>query len=372
MAARDISDQVREKLTGRLRLLADRHAELERVLADPELVKDPARYQEAAREHGALARFAGLHREILGVRHQHAEAQELFNDAAGEPEMRALALEEMARAERAEQQVLQTALDLMLSDTEDPDRNVIVEIRSGTGGEEAALFAADLFRMYTRYAQKQGWQTEILDKSVADMGGFRQIVFSLSGPGAWQKMRYESGGHRVQRIPATESQGRIHTSLATVAMLPEAEEVDLQIKPEDLEIDFMRSQGPGGQNVNKVNSCVRIVHKPTGISVKCQEQPSQHKNRKLALKLLRTKLYEQQAREYKEKRDRLRRSLVGSGDRNERIRTYNYPQDRISDHRIGLDVFGIQNVLMGDCDRIFDALADWDRQQRIEALIRDN
>jgi len=372
VTAHEISEQVKQKLLARLRVHAGRHAELARMIADPELMKDSARYQEVAKEHGALAKLAEAYRELQRVCQEHEEAHEILSNASGDAEMRALAQEEITRAEQTERQLLQEALDQLLSDTAEPDRNVIVEIRSGTGGEEAALFAADLFRMYARYAQKRGWQTEILDKSVTDMGGFRQIAFSISGPGVWQKMRYESGGHRVQRVPVTESQGRIHTSLATVAVLSEPEELDVQIKPEDLEIEFMRSQGPGGQNVNKVNSCVRIVHKPTGISVKCQEQPSQHKNRKLALKLLRAKLYEQQARHYKQKRNQLRRSQVGSGDRSERIRTYNFPQDRITDHRTGLDVFGIQNVLMGDCDPLLDMLADWDRQQRIEELLRES
>ncbi len=364
----EVPEQVREKLIGRLEELARRHRELEQALSDPEVVKEQVRYAELAKEHGALSRFAEMQGEFERARERRREAEELLKEAAEEPDMQGLAREEIAEAERTEQKVLERALDLLLSDAGEEDRNVIVEIRSGTGGEEAALFAADLFGMYARYAEKQGWQVEILDRSLTDRGGFKQVTFSVSGAGASKKLRYESGGHRVQRIPVTESQGRIHTSLATVAVLPEAREVDVAIRPEDLDITFMRSQGPGGQNVNKVSSCVRIVHKPTGIAVKCQEESSQHKNRKLALKMLRAMLYRQQEQEQKDRRDELRRSQVGSGDRNERIRTYNFPQDRITDHRIGLDVFGIENVLMGDCDRLFDALAQWDKQQRIKAL----
>jgi len=364
----DIPQKTRERIAYKLAQLAERHSELEQMLADPELVSDRARYADVAKEHGALGKFAAKHRELQSAIAQRREGEELLRDDGEEPGMRRLAEEEIAEAQQAEARVTDEALDLLVADAEDQTRNVIMEIRSGTGGEEAALFAADLFRMYSHYAQQHGWQIELLDRSVTDMGGFKELVFSISGKGAWRKLRFESGGHRVQRVPATESQGRIHTSLATVAVLPEAQEVDVQIDPGDLDVSFMRSQGPGGQNVNKVSSCVRIVHKPTGITVKCQEQKSQHKNRLLALKILRAKLYEESQRESKQKRDALRRSQVGSGDRNERIRTYNFPQDRVTDHRIGLDVFGIENVLMGNCDRIFHALEEWDKQARLSAL----
>jgi len=364
----EISEQVKARLSEKIEELARRHAELETMLADPGLARDPARYPKVAREHGTLGKFAEMHRELERARNERKEALEVLREPDLDPELEALARQEAREAEAAEQRVLEQALDLLVSDAQEAHRDVIVEIRAGTGGEEAALFAAELLGMYTRYAQRRGWQVEMLDRSVTDMGGFKHVVFAVSGPGAWQTLRHESGGHRVQRVPVTESQGRIHTSLATVAVLPEAQEVDVELKPEDLEIGFMRSQGPGGQNVNKVNTCVRIVHKPTGITVKCQEESSQHKNRQLALKILRAKLYEQQQRQRKEQRDELRRSQVGSGDRSERVRTYNFPQDRITDHRIGLDVFGIENVLMGDCERIFNALADWDRQRRINAL----
>ena len=364
----EITEQIGSKITAMLEDLVRQHGELEQKLADPELAASGARYAEVAKAHGELNRFAEMHRRLREAQGRRAEAQELLEEAGEDEEMQGLAREEIAAADRQEQAVLEEALEELCSDPEMSRRNVIMEIRSGTGGEEAALFAADLLRMYTHYAQSNGWKIELLDRSATDMGGFKQVALSISGHGVWQKLRYESGGHRVQRVPVTESQGRIHTSLATVAVLPEAEEVDVELNPDDLDVTFMRSQGPGGQNVNKVSSCVRIVHKPTGITVKCQEEKSQHKNRKLAMKMLRAQLYEQQQEEQKEKRDELRRTQVGSGDRNERIRTYNFPQDRVTDHRIGLDVFGIENVLMGDLDRIVDALAEQDRQARIQAL----
>jgi len=364
----EITPETAEKLVARLATLARRHAELERSLADPQLAQDTASYAKVAREHGELSLLAEKHGQIESARNRRAEAEGLLAEGDHDQDLLELAREEIEEAQAAEQRLLGEALELMLSDPQQAGRNVIVEIRSGTGGEEAALFAADLFGMYTRYAQRKGWKVEMLDSSATDRGGFREIIFSVAGRGAWQGLRFESGGHRVQRVPVTESQGRIHTSLATVAVLPEAQEVDVDIRPDELEVTFMRSQGPGGQNVNKVNSCVRIVHRPTGIAVKCQEQKSQHKNRMLAMKILRARLLENVQQESKQERDALRRSQVGSGERNERVRTYNFPQDRVTDHRTGASAFGIQSILMGECDQIFDALGEWDRQQRISAL----
>ncbi len=356
----EIPQETARKLVEKLERRAARHAELERMMADHELISDTARYAQVRKEYGPLTRFAQLERDLSAARARRQEAEELLGEGGQDAEMQELAQEEMAVGAAEEQRVLSEA-----------ERNVIMEIRGGTGGEEAALFAGDLMRMYQRFCQAKGWKMELLDSSPTDKGGFRDVTVSISGKGAWPKLRCESGGHRVQRVPVTESQGRIHTSLATVAVLPEAEDVDVELKPEDLEVSFMRSQGPGGQNVNKVSSCVRLVHKPTGVIVKCQQEKSQHKNRKLAEKILRARLYELQQQESKQKRDALRRSQVGSGDRNERVRTYNFPQDRITDHRIGLDVFGIEAVLMGECDKIFDALARWDRQARIQEFLEE-
>jgi peptide chain release factor 1 len=260
---------------------------------------------------------------------------------------------------------------MLVTDDSAASRNVVVEIRAGTGGDEAALFAMDLYGMYNRYAEKKGWKIEPIDSNLTDLGGAREIVFSVNGNGAWQKLQYESGGHRVQRVPETESQGRIHTSLATVAVLPEAREVDVELDPSDIEMSFMRSSGPGGQHVNKTSSCVRLVHEPTGISVRCQDQKSQGANRRKAMELLRTRIYDMREQERLKKRRAMRKSQIGSGDRNQRIRTYNFPQDRITDHRIGLDVFGIDSFLMGDCDRMFDSLAEHDRAARIQEFMDD-
>ena len=363
-----ISEEIKEKLVGRLEQMVDRRKELEGMLADPEFAGQSGRYAEVAKEHGRLGTFADIHRRLEEAGERRREAEELLSEIQEDDEMRELADDEIATARRAEKGALEELIDLFCSDPAHHQRNIIVEIRSGTGGEEAALFAGDLMRMYTRYADSKGWKTSVMDKNITDMGGFKHVILSIKGDGAWQRLRYESGGHRVQRVPETESQGRIHTSLATVAVLPEARDTEIELNPDELDISFMRSGGPGGQNVNKVASCVRIVHEPTGVTVKCQEEKSQHKNRRLAMKLLRTKLYERREQEQKQKRDQLRRTQVGSGDRNERVRTYNFPQDRVTDHRIGLDVFGIEKVLMGDLDAFIEALTDWDKEQRLEAL----
>ncbi len=363
-----LSAEVKEKLRDRLTDAVEEHAELEQKLSDPDLAGQGARYAKIARKHGQMSKFKDLYTKLQRAEEKREQAEDLAGDAEEDPEMAELVEEEIQEAENTESEVYQELLDLLCSDPDQERNSIVMEIRSGTGGEEAALFAADLFRMYSHYAQEHGWKITVMDKSVTDRGGFKYLIVNIQGKGVWDRLRYESGGHRVQRIPETESQGRIHTSLSTVAVLPEAKEVDIKIDPDDLDISFMRSQGPGGQSVNKVNSCVRMVHKPTGISVKCQEEKSQHKNRKLALKLLRTKLYERHQQRQKEKRDELRRSQVGSGDRNERIRTYNFPQDRVTDHRIGLDVFGVETILSGEIDEIVDALAKWDKKERVKRL----
>lgn len=364
----ELSEEVKTKLRSRLTDAVQEHAELEQKLSDPELAGQSARYAKIARKHGKMTKFKELYTTLQQAEEQKAEAEALVDDVADDPEMAELVEDELQEAEQTESEVYQQLLDLLCSDPEQEHDSIVMEIRSGTGGDEAALFAADLFRMYSHYAQVHNWKIKVMDKSVTDRGGFKYLIVNIRGGNVWDKLRYESGGHRVQRIPETESQGRIHTSLATVAVLPEAKEVDIKIDPEDLDVSFMRSQGPGGQSVNKVNSCVRMVHKPTGISVKCQEEKSQHKNRKLALKLLRTKLYERRQERQKEKRDELRRSQVGSGDRNERIRTYNFPQDRVTDHRIGLDVFGVEKILSGEIDELVNAVAKWDKKERIKQL----
>ena len=364
-----MSDEMKDRLLGMLDEIAARHEEVERRLADPEVTSDSARLARAAREHGRLSKFVAMRDEVARARQQAREAEESIGESDDDPEFQELARDELEEARAREGELLQQMVELLVTSEQDDTRSVIMEIRAGTGGEEAALFAMDLFRMYARYADKQGWKLEQMDSSLTDLGGAREIIFSITGKGVWRKLCYESGGHRVQRVPRTETQGRIHTSMATVAVLPEARDVDVQIDPGDVEMSFMRSSGPGGQNVNKISSCVRLVHKPTGITVRCQDQKSQSKNRKKAMDLLRARLYQLRQDEQRHQRDTLRRSQIGSGDRNERIRTYNFPQDRITDHRAGFDLFAVESFLMGECEAMFDALAAHDREQRIEALL---
>jgi len=365
-----VDEQLADDLLAKLARLAERQRHVEQLLSDPQVIEDTPRLTRLAREHGALSKLVDEYQQLLEVRDRREDARESLELYPEDEELALLAREELEETTREQQRLLQEVIDLLVTDETEANRNVIMEIRPGTGGEEAALFASDLFGMYTRYAEKQGWQVELLNASHTDLGGVREVIFSVSGSGVWQRLRYESGGHRVQRVPETESQGRIHTSLATVAVMPEAEEVEVQIRPDDLDVSFVRSTGPGGQHVNKTSSCVRIVHEPTGITVRCQDEKSQSANRKKAMKVLRARLYEKYQQEQQEERDELRRSQVGTGDRNARVRTYNFPQDRVTDHRIGLDVFGVESFIMGDCDRMFDALADYDRQQRIRAFIK--
>jgi len=363
-----ISDDIKQKLLENLEELNESRRAIEQQLADPEVISDSARLTALAQEHGRLGTFAELHGRLSALRARRAEAEETLADCDGDEELEQLARDEIEETNQAEGEAFEELVDLLMADETDLNRNVILEVRAGTGGEEAALFAADLVRMYTRYAERHRWQVEPMSISTTDLGGVREAILSVSGRGAWNKLRYESGGHRVQRVPETESQGRIHTSLATVAVLPEAREVEVQIAADDLEMSFMRSSGPGGQSVNKTSSSVRLVHKPTAITVRCQDEKSQQANRKKAMKILRARLYEMLESERRQQRDAIRHSQVGSGDRNERIRTYNFPQDRITDHRAGLDVFGIQTFMMGDCDRLLDGVAAYDKEQRLKAL----
>ncbi len=364
----EFNNQIKETVKRALREKVERRKELERMLSDPELVSKGGQYAEIAREHGELNSFADVYSRLFDLDERRREAREFEDDVDEDPEMQELADAELESVEKLESQLYDQAVALLCTDLENKNRNVVMEIRAGTGGQEASLFASDLLRMYTNFSTKKGWKIRVLDRGLTNMGGIKHITIEIKGVDVWNYLQFESGGHRVQRVPETESQGRIHTSLATVAVLPQAKQVDIEINPDDLEFEYMRSQGPGGQSVNKVNSCVRITHKPTGIAVKCQEEKSQHKNRKLALELLRTKLYEKKLEAQKKERDALRRDQIGSGDRNQRIRTYNFPQDRITDHRIGYDVFGIEKVLMGDIDELIAKLQEHDRNLMLEQL----
>ena len=344
-----------------------RFEELERQLSRPEVAGDGTRYVRLAKEHGALRELITRYRTLKEAQNQLGQAEELLQ--SDEPDLRQLAAEEAealrARIARLEAELLEQ----LVSEDETAQRNVIVEIRAGTGGEEASLFAADLLRMYCRYAESRGWKVELLDSRPTDLGGFKEVVFSMAGDKVHRDLRYESGVHRVQRVPVTESQGRIHTSACTVAVLPEAEEVEVQIDEEkDLRIDIFHSSGPGGQSVNKVATAVRITHLPTALVVTAQDERSQRQNRLKAMRILRSRLLDQLQRQQQAERAGLRRSLIGSGDRSQRIRTYNFPQNRLTDHRINLTLHSLDRILQGHLDELIQALRNYDQQLRLSAL----
>ncbi len=357
-------------LLPKLEEMAQRYEELERLLADPEVLKSPRRYAAYLKEHGALGKIVPSIRQFKSVQSQLAETEALLADPKQEEDFLKLAREEKERLENQHQQILQEIQELLLAGEEEDRTKAIVEIRAGTGGEEAALFAADLFRMYSHYADKKGWKLELLSTHSSDLGGFREAIFSVSGKGAFADLNYESGGHRVQRVPVTESGGRIHTSASTVAVLPEAGEVEVEISPEDLKIDVFRASGPGGQHVNKVSSAVRITHLPTGETVNCQMERSQHKNKLQALRILRSRLYQKEMEKLRTEREDKRRLLIGSGDRSQRIRTYNFPQNRVTDHRTAKSYFDLSGILMGDLDPIIQDLKSHSRQKRLKELVK--
>lgn len=355
-------EKIGPKLDEKLR----RYEELERQMSDPAVSSDRNRYQALVKEHGALARLALRYRRFKDLDKRIRDAEELRTD----PEMRDMAEEEIARLAPDREKAQAELVDMILVDPGEDRDSLILEIRAGTGGEEAALFARDLFEMYRRYAETRGWKVEIIDFSVSDQRGYKEIVFSIVGEGAYRDLCFESGGHRVQRVPETEAQGRIHTSAATVAVLAEPEDVEIDIRPEDVEMEAIRSSGPGGQHVNKTSSAVRLTHVPTGLVVLCQEERSQHKNRSKAMRLLRSRLFDMREREKNAARAKLRKSLIGSGDRSERIRTYNFPQNRCTDHRIG-ESFNLEPIIAGDLRKLIGALQAHDRQERLEELAGD-
>ena len=331
-----------------------RYRELEEMLADPGVIGDRSQFTRLSREFSGLGAVVEGYRLWRKLTDEVGDLETLIEDS--DPDMR-----EMARGELPELRTRLAAVEdelriLLLPRDPNDDRSVIVEIRAGTGGDEAALFAADLFRMYARYAEDRGWRTDVLDSHATGMGGYKEIVCSIDGDGAYSRLKFEGGVHRVQRVPATEASGRIHTSAVTVAVLPEADEVDVAIDEKELRIDVFRSSGPGGQSVNTTDSAVRVTHLPTGIVVSCQDEKSQHKNKAKALKVLRSRLLERAEEEQRSLQDADRRAMVGSGDRSERIRTYNFPQSRITDHRINLTTHALDRVLAGELDIVLDPL----------------
>ena len=350
----------------RLREAEARYEELSRLLSTPEVANDPARLQELGREMARLDPIVAAFRTWSGLRDQLAAATEMTTDP--DEEVRAMARDEVAEVEARLATVDADLRALLVPRDPNDDRNVIVEVRAGAGGDEAALFAADLFRMYVRYAERRRWKTEILATSESDGGGLKEVIAEIRGAEAYSHLKFESGVHRVQRVPSTEAAGRIHTSTATVSVLPEAEEVDLEIDEKDLRIDVYRSSGPGGQSVNTTDSAVRITHLPTGTMVAIQDEKSQHKNKAKAMTVLRARLLEVERQRLAEERGDQRRSQVGSGDRAEKIRTYNFPDDRITDHRIGHTVHNLPGILEGDLDRVIEPLAERDREDRLGDL----
>lgn len=332
--------------------IEDKFLEVEKKISDPEVISDQKKYQELVRKHAELREGVDLFRTYKTYKTQFAEAKEMQDD----PELAEMAEEELDRLRPLIPEMEEKLRLFLIPPDPDDHKNAIVEVRSGTGGDEAALFAGDLYRMYTRYAETQGWKVEVLSENLTGLGGVKEIVFAVSGTGVYRRLKFESGTHRVQRVPETEASGRIHTSAATVAVLPEAEEVDVQIDTKDLRVDTYRASGAGGQHVNKTSSAVRITHLPSGVVVACQDERSQFQNKDKAMRMLRAKLYELQQEEKRKTKADLRKNQVGSGDRSEKIRTYNFPQNRLTDHRIGLTLHSMSAVLSGDMDDVFDAL----------------
>ena len=339
----------------RLGSLLKRYGELSLLIQDPDLAKDQNRYRSVMKEYAQLSDIAALQGEVEEITKQLDDAKTIVQEEK-DPQMRELAREEAKELETKLRDCEDKLKFLLIPKDPLDEKNIIMEIRAGTGGEEAALFAADLYRLYSRFAEAKGWKFEIMNSNETELGGLKEIVFSISGNNVYENLRYESGVHRVQRVPTTESSGRIHTSAVTVAVLPEADETEIDIKQEDLRIDVMRAGGPGGQCVNTTDSAVRITHLPTGITVHCQDEKSQIKNKAKAMRILRARIYEAEEAKAAAERAEARKTQVGSGDRSERIRTYNFPDNRVTDHRIGLTLYKLDRIMEGDIGEVFDAL----------------
>ncbi len=349
----------------KLKIAEERYEEINGKLMEPDIVNDQVQYKALMKEHKNLTPLVEKYREYKKASQDFEEAKEMLDEGGIDKDFKEMVQIQYDENKSLIEQYTEELKIMLLPKDPDDDRNVIIEIRGGAGGEEAALFANSLFRMYTMYAQTKGWKMEIVSANPTELGGYKEISFSIEGDGAYAKLKYESGVHRVQRVPETETQGRIHTSTITVAVLPEMEEVDVEINPADLEFQTYRSSGAGGQHINKTESAIRIIHHPTGVVVECQEERSQHKNKDKAMKMLYTKLYEAKLNEQTSKIAAERKIQVGTGDRSERIRTYNYPQSRVTDHRIGLTLYKLEQMLNGDCDEVFDALAIADRAAKL-------
>ena len=352
-----------DKLQG----IEDKLEKINSSLCDPEVVSNQEEYKKLMREAKTLTPIVEKFREYKKTNSDLTEAKEMLADSSLDKEFRDMASEEVAEAQKKTEELKEELKVLLLPKDPNDYKNVIVEIRGGAGGEEAALFAGSLFRMYSMYAERKGWKTEIMNENPTELGGYKEISFMIEGEGAYSRLKFESGVHRVQRVPETESQGRVHTSTVTVAVLPEAEEVEFTLDPADLQIDVFRSSGAGGQKVNKTSSAIRVTYLPTGMVVECQDERSQYKNKDKALKVLRSRLLEEKTAKQNAEIAGERRSQVGTGDRSERIRTYNFPQGRVSDHRIGLTLYKIEAIMNGDLDEIIDALVTADTAEKLKA-----
>jgi peptide chain release factor 1 len=358
-------------LDRKLSTLESRYEELNSLMAQPETAGDPTLLQRYGREYSSLAGVVSSYKSLNAVRAQLADTEQMLGDGLDD-ELRALAQDELGQLRTQEETLLRDIqLALLPKDIMD-DRNAIVTVQAGAGGDEAGLFAADLFRMYTRYADEKRWMVEVLDSNASGIGGFKEVVFEVRGKGAYARLKYEGGTHRVQRVPATESQGRIHTSTAKVIVLPEAEDVEVEIRPEDVRVDVYRSTGHGGQSVNTTDSAVRLTHLPTGLVVTCQDEKSQLKNKAKAMGVLRSRLWDLEQQKRAAEQGAARRSQVQTGDRSEKIRTYNYPQDRITDHRINMTVHNLPRVLDGDLDPLIDALITSDQAEKLASMFEDS
>ncbi len=349
----------------RLEQLKVRYEELNTLIQEPDLVKDPKKYKETMREHSYLTSlmeaFDEYNRILQGI-----EESKIIITEESDQDMKEMAREELRELEEQQPEMEEKLKMLLIPPDPLEEKNIIMEIRGGTGGDESSLFVADLFRMYSRYADMKGWKYEIINMSETEVGGYKELSFSISGKYVYGSLRYEGGVHRVQRVPATESQGRVHTSAVTVAVLPEAEETEIEIKQEDLRVDVMRAGGPGGQSVNTTDSAVRLTHIPTGLVVIQQDEKSQHKNKDKAMRVLRARLFELEESKKNAERSAARKGMVGSGDRSERIRTYNFPQNRVTDHRIGLTLYKLDQVMQGYCDELIDALCIYAKEEKLQ------
>ena len=350
----------------KLDIFEKRYNELNNRLYQPDVATNPEQYQKIMKEFKEIEPIVEEYRTYKQALQTVADAMEMLGDSSSDREMKELAEEELAQAKNTLEESQQKIKILLLPKDPNDDRNVIVEIRGGAGGEESALFCAVLYRMYSMYAEKRGFKTEILNTNPTELGGYKEIVFSVSGQGAYSRFKFESGVHRVQRVPETETQGRIHTSTATVAVLPEAEDVELEINPADLQIDTFRSSGAGGQHINKTESAIRITHIPTGTVVECQDERSQYKNKDKAMKVLKSRLLQAKIDEQNQSVAQERKSQVGTGDRSERIRTYNYPQSRVTDHRIGLTLYKLDDIVNGNLDEVIDPLITAHRAEQLQ------